>query len=208
MPTPDPTTARDSDATPDATGADVSRHLVALPEAARRLGVGLRTVQRRIERGELSVIERDGKRFVSLASDEIGDATGDATEGKVTRHDATETQQSDATGADMTAHLIGEVKFLRAALEQRDRDAAELRAALRAALKLTAGAALPELTEGQSSTSDATAINRQNATQTGAADTDSHNTPNGSGTGTESAESGNVITYGSIADELERRLKR
>ncbi len=63
------------------------------------------------------------------------------------KHDA-KGEVETATGARFMAHLEEENKFLRAALEQRDRDAAELRAALRAALKLTAGVSAPMLTTG------------------------------------------------------------
>jgi excisionase family DNA binding protein len=51
--------------------------------------------------------------------------------------------KTDSGQSTLTAHLLEENKFLRGALEARDRDAAELRAALREALKLS-NRALPE----------------------------------------------------------------
>jgi hypothetical protein len=46
----------------------------------------------------------------------------------------------DADQSTLTVHLLEENRFLRAALEARDRDAAELRAALREALKISSRA--------------------------------------------------------------------
>jgi hypothetical protein len=46
----------------------------------------------------------------------------------------------DADQSTLTSHLLEENRFLRAALEARDRDAAELRAALREALKISSRA--------------------------------------------------------------------
>ncbi len=130
-----------SDATPDATQGDsrrdsrgdVSRDTATVTEAAKRLRVTVRTVQRRLDRGELNSIEADGKRLVVLPSEATAGATADAT-GDTTAGD---------TGGAFMAHLVEENTFLRGLVEQRDRDAAELRAALRTALNAMPKA-LPE----------------------------------------------------------------
>ena len=62
---------------------------------------------------------------------------------------------------ELVIELRDQVKFLRTALEARDRDAAELRAALRTAL-----AAMPKaLTDGESSTQNVVNESAQNAPQ-------------------------------------------
>lgn len=62
---------------------------------------------------------------------------------------------------ELVVELRDQVKFLRSALEARDRDAAELRAALREALK-----AMPKaLTEGETSTRSVVETSSQNAPQ-------------------------------------------
>ena len=102
-----------------------------------------------------------------------------------------------ATGARFMAHLETENKFLRAALEQRDRDAAELRAALRTALKLTAGTSAPQL----GAANPENAGNGGGVAASGAAvDREKSSEPTGN-------KSGAALTYADIADELERRLR-
>lgn len=132
---------------------------VTITAAALRLGVSVRTVQRRLDAGILRSIERDGRRLVLL--------DGDATEGDITRQNGVsrDTTQRDivtrhATPNDATRDATGvtllieqrdrdraEIAFLRGLVEQRDRDAAELRAALRKALDSMPRA----LTEGTAS---------------------------------------------------------
>lgn len=124
-----------NDATRDTTSLDLSRQGVALPVAAKALGVSLRTVQRRLDRGELGFTERDGKRFVLL---EPGADARDKTRDSDATHDTT-ARQVDATrdkNHERESELKEEIRFLRGLVEQRDRDAAELRAALREALKV------------------------------------------------------------------------
>jgi hypothetical protein len=97
---------------------------------------------------------------------------------------------------DLTTHLLEEVRFLRAALEQRDRDAAELRAALRAALKLTGATSAPQLEAGTPE-----APEREQSAPVGnvpSAQPDDGHRPE--------KRTGAAITYDSIADEIERRL--
>lgn len=139
------TTPATNDATRDTTGADLSRQGIALLVAARLLGVSLRTVQRRLDRGELGFLERDGKRFVLLESGATGhdkprdnDATNDTT-----------ARQVASLSSERESELKEEIRFLRGLVEQRDRDAAELRAALREALKI----APRQLEAGESSAS-------------------------------------------------------
>jgi hypothetical protein len=185
------TTGRDSDATPGAFVASIG-------DAAKSLGVSIRTVQRRIERGQMSVIERDGRRFVQLPNgtptDATPGATGDATPRQV---DATP-RQNDATGRDSDAERIAELKaevaFLRNVVEAQQRDGAETRAALREALKLAPkqlNAAPPE---------------RPTAPPTDTATKDSRPTKRSAQKPTGTQESA-PITYDSIADELERMLQ-
>ncbi len=112
----------------------------------------------------------------------------------------------DDTGARFMAHLEAENKFLRAALEQRDRDAAELRSALRAALKLTGAASVPQLTAG-----DAPAMPQPTPTAPPGA-RESGAVVNQGAANVESQQRGTVAQqsggydYGAIADKLEERL--
>jgi excisionase family DNA binding protein len=118
--------------TPDTSQRDSA----TITEAARLLGVSVRTVQRRLDNGDLRAIERDGKRFVDMTAD----ATSDAPQGdNVTRHDTTnDARAREESTPDLAALLTQsreEIAFLRSMLEARERDSAELRAALREALK-------------------------------------------------------------------------
>jgi excisionase family DNA binding protein len=124
-------------ATPDATAHDNSRDTdatrrdaVPVADAARLLGVSVRTVQRRIERGELQAIEDEGKRFVVLPT-----ATVDATRRDMCRVTVATAQAtpapSVATNDVLLSHLTEETKFLRLQLEEALRGQAELRAAVR-----------------------------------------------------------------------------
>lgn len=131
-----------NDATRDTTPSDLSRHGVALPDAARALGVSLRTLQRRLDRGEIGFVERDGKRFALLdgaadGRDKPRDSDATARQVVVSRDTTrdTSTRQTADVSSERVAELREEVRFLRGLVEQRDRDAAELRAALREALK-------------------------------------------------------------------------
>lgn len=124
-----PNDAATNDATRDTTDDNLSRQGVTLPVAAKRLGVSLRTVQRRLDKGEIAFVERDGKRFVLLEPDATQSATVDATP-----------RQNDATSANVSsnreAELKDEIRFLRGVVEQLQRDAIELRAIARDALKV------------------------------------------------------------------------
>jgi excisionase family DNA binding protein len=125
--------------TPDTPQGDSQRDSATITEAARLLGVSVRTVQRRLDNGDLRAIERDGKRLVDMTPD----ATSDVTQGdNVSRHDATR----DTTGDGSTPALLDQLKdenaFLRAQVdawrlqaEAANRTASETAAALREALK-------------------------------------------------------------------------
>ena len=178
-----------NDATRDTTPSLLSRQGVALPDAAKALGVSLRTVQRRLDRGDLGFIERDGRRFVLLEGDAIDrdtGATSDATPApSVARHDTTRdtlSRQGGAIDREREAELKEEIRFLRGLVEQRDRDAAELRAALREALR-----AQPRQLPA------ATARNGQEGPQNGAAPESERRAP---------------TTYAEIADLLEAELNQ
>jgi hypothetical protein len=180
------TTGRDSDATP-------MRQSATIGDAAKALGVSVRTIQRRIERGQMSVIERDGKRFVELpnvaptvATPMRQGATVDAT-----------TRQSVATERDSDRERIAEMKaeimFLRNVVEAQQRDAVELRQSLKRALdiapkQLEAGAAPPQ------------AATIASANRVPSATTDGPQKP--------AKRDGAALTYGDIADELERNMRK
>jgi excisionase family DNA binding protein len=130
------------DATNDATRDTTERDNVSFEEAARRLGVSLRTVQRRVRDGHLNSIESEGGRLVCLTPD----ATEGATRDKPCRDSDATPRQIDATKRataqagstpDVAASLAQsreEVLFLRGLVEQHQRSESELRAALRKAL--------------------------------------------------------------------------
>lgn len=184
------TTGRDSDATPGAFVASIG-------DAAKALNVSVRTVQRRIERGQMSVIERDGRRFVELPKGTPTDATKRAT---VTRQGATldaTTRQNDATGRDTEAERIAELKaevmFLRNLVEAQQRDAVELRQSLKRALDLApkqltalAGASPP----------------------TGAAGSNGPTTANAPQRAPETRETDWNSVYANLADDLDGRLNQ
>ena len=155
------------DATRDTTKGDTTRDSVTVTEAARRLGVSVRTVQRKLDSGELQAIRRDGKRRVLLSPDATT-RQADATErDNVTRQKATpdaterDTAQAGST-PDLAAQLTQsreEILFLRGLVEQHQRSEAELRAALRKSLD-----AMPKaLASG--STPDAEKQSRENDPQ-------------------------------------------
>lgn len=130
-------TSSDSDATTDATA-------MPLEAAAAVLGVGLRTIQRRIKAGELGTVERDGARLVLLpTTSATRPATVDATARQLdATSDATRDNSATVEAAlrDALAREREQVNFLRAQVESHARAEAELRAALREALKLQARA--------------------------------------------------------------------
>jgi hypothetical protein len=113
--------------------------------------------------------------------------------------DGTEATGNGDTGARFMAHLEAENKFLRAALEQRDRDAAELRAALREALK-----AMPKaLTSGAASGDSQTTATAPEAPTARAISSDVV-LPVETSSGAQNGASGpDVSSYGALADWLE-----
>jgi excisionase family DNA binding protein len=156
-------------------------------QAAARLGVSERTIQRRCKSGKIKaelVTDADGEEWrIDPATLPTGDAISADTDDKVTTapgepaHSQKEpvTTQAPATGADTAdrvtptvttrddARLLDQLQtensFLRAMVEQHQRSEAELRAALREALKampkaITAGdASAPiEAAQGDEST--------------------------------------------------------
>lgn len=136
-------TTGDSDATRD--GA----RWLPFVEAAGALGVTLRTIQRRAASGELPSRDGHGGRVVLVKAPIATEAATRRDSDATTRHhDATRDSGHDNGGkveAELRDALEREreqVKFLRGLVEARDRDAAELRAALRKALD-NASRALP-----------------------------------------------------------------
>lgn len=151
----DTTTPKEGDTTrhttPDAT------EVLPLAIAAERLGVSLRTVQRRIASGDLEAIEKEGQRFVVVVGQEpskvvsrqvatddtpttrhdTSDATPDATERpcEIERLSQELAREREERTRDREQNRE-EVGFLRGVIEQQQRDSAELRAALRKALEI------------------------------------------------------------------------
>jgi hypothetical protein len=215
MPTPDPTTTTTGTATGNTPDAPAPAWLSAR-DAAAALGVSEKTVWRRAKAGTLTarkVASERGGEVWEIALEPTGQkrpAKPTDRPDKVKQSPESEReptgqrpakptgQNSDGeadTGARFMAHLEAENKFLRVALEQRDRDAAELRAALRAALKLTAGETTPQLTAkpetapfvaGDAPKGFPSAPQTKRAASNGA---------------------GAALTYGDIADALERDLE-
>jgi hypothetical protein len=135
----------------------------------------------------MNVTERDGKRFVELPSHCPTVATVDATP-----------RQSDATGRDTEAERIAELKaevaFLRNVVEAQQRDAVELRQSLKRALDI----APRQLQAGAVAVSDAATTATANNVP-GAQPDDGHRPEK---------RNGAAITYGDIADALERSMRK
>ncbi len=122
-------------------------------QAGAALGVSERTVQRRCKSGALAArleTTADGHEWrIDPATLPTGAAivpTGaDSPFKSGTAPSVGSVPPSAAIGADsvLLAHLQSENVFLRGLVEQRDRDAAELRAALREALKMSNRAIMP-----------------------------------------------------------------
>lgn len=133
----------------NATGARV----LSITAAAQVLGLSVRTVQRRLDAGTLQAVEVEGARRVRLPDDATSNATDRATGGTpqgdtVTRQHATgDATEGDSLGDTRQAQVLAapsreeelreEIRFLRGVVEQQQRDSAELRAALRAALQMS-----------------------------------------------------------------------
>jgi len=127
---------------------------LTVSQAAARLGISERTVQRRCKRGQLTArLENtpDGMQWlIDGATLPTGAAIGADT---VPPSNHSQNVPNGATGAaiELLDQLKSENAFLRGLVEQRDRDAAELRASLRAAL-----AAMPKaLPDGASTLPEA-----------------------------------------------------
>lgn len=99
--------------------------------------------------------------------------------------------------ARLLAQLESENSFLRATVEQLQRDGAETRAALRAALKLTESATVPQLTAAPE------VAGNRSATRSTFTPSPDATAPTATAT---QSPAGAAVTYGDIADEIERRL--
>ncbi len=112
---------------------------VTITAASKQLGVTVRTVQRRLDSGVLRSIMRDGRRLVLLDSGATPSATQRDT---LTRHAtpnvASRDTSRDTAPGDMTTKYVAQIeaenRFLRGQIEEGNRNAAELRSALRKAL--------------------------------------------------------------------------
>ena len=190
--------------------SEPSAQWIGVREASARSGVSVRALQKRAARGSINArkVEADGVEVWEIDASDLGASNGanipkvDAPKvaidvASIKNVDASNGANMDAskvesgrTRPDLAARLLEQLetenKFLRATVEQLQRDGAETRAALREALKL-APKALPE------------------ASQTGAAAQNSQPAPKGSEIGSNRREQ--PLTIGDIADELERHLK-
>lgn len=178
--------------------------------AAARLGVSERTILRRAQAGKLPSRRQTTPRgvvvVVSLDCEDVPTGadivrTGADTQTTLKTPQIAPEVPTGADGADrgadttLTSHLLEENRFLRATVEQLQRDGAETRAALREALKampkqLAAGAAdsAPEHAgRAENRAGEATHAPHANDAQS-------------------ATDSGGAITYGSIADDLEAML--
>lgn len=189
--------AATNDATRDTTEGLLSRQGVALPIAAKALNVSLRTVQRRLDKGELRFIERDGRRFVLLEREDVELDKARDSDAAPRQNDATR----DTTGAERSERekeLREEIAFLRGVIEQLQRDGAETRAALRKALEL----APKQLAQG----TEESARNAPERPQNGETGNYGPDALNGSQTGRNRGET--ALTYADIANQLEEELNQ
>ncbi len=189
---------------------------VSVGAAARRLELSERTIQRKAARGELearTVSDNQGKRLlirfdVPTPADSLT-APSHAQNG--------EGADNSPRGADTSfaAHLLEENRFLRGLIEQRDRDAAELRASLREALKLgpkqlAAPSPVPQpaTVAGSPIQPDAeeSARNAPERAQNGEGGSYGPNVSESARIEDEGAKT--PVSYASIADELERMLNQ
>ncbi len=173
---------------------------LSVAAAARRLELSERTIQRKAARGELlarTVSDEQGKRLL-IRFDLPTPADRVPTPSHAQKGEAADTlaRPADklATGADtsLTAHLVEENRFLRGVIEQLQRDGAETRSALREALR-----AMPkQLLQGTSET-PGTAPQRAPNTEVGR---------NGGAASSVAKTGAKSLSYGEIADELDRIL--
>ncbi len=213
-----------------------SARWISTTDAAARLGVHPRAVQKRAARGSIAA-RKIGNQW-EIDVDSMDASTGpkvdvmDASNGRIAdATDASDVQGVDAMDAstglngrvhmdasggvadgERVADLRDEVKFLRGVIEQLQRDGAETRAALRSALKLTGAASVPMLTAGdappvpQPTPTEPPQRNESGAAvNEGATGTDSPKDASAPGTAT---ATGAALTYGDIADEIERNLNQ
>lgn len=157
-----------------ATNCDTRHDTATIHDAARRLGLSVRTVQRRIQNGDLSTIERDGKRLVVLDDSATNGAT-------LTRQTTTNDATARDTGGELLAQLQAENEYLKAQVdawrlqaEAANRTASETAAALRKALD-----AMPrELAAPAQSTLPTPRADAPQTPQSGAAAQPTGHTPN------------------------------
>ncbi len=123
----------------------MSEEYLTVAEAAARLGISTRAVQKRCANGSITAQRIGGQWQVlqldAMRTDSHSKRTEPANErtiGREPNHELAsqnELQNEPAAAAALLAQSRDEVLFLRGLIEQRDRDAAELRAALRKALE-------------------------------------------------------------------------
>jgi len=192
--------------------------------AARRLELSERTIQRKAARGELlarTVSDAQGKRLLirfepkapnDIPADKVPTGAdnlttpshaqnGEAADISGVAADKVPTPNDIAADTSFTEHLLEENRFLRGVIEQLQRDGAETRNALREALKL-APKQLAAPSPIQPDESAAMAPQRTRSIEARGNDPDDLE---GAQTG---RDGGKPLSYGAIADMIERELSR
>jgi hypothetical protein len=141
--------------------SETASQWLTVSQAAARLGVSERTVQRRCKSGKLAAKLESGEEGTAWLVDGSKLPTGADTQNTSESRQSVVSVPTGAanvpTGADsgLLEHLRVENAFLRGLVEQRDRDAAELRAALREALRMSNRALMPAASDESASAADA-----------------------------------------------------
>ncbi len=229
---PKPTTPDDNAATGNA--GDASAWL-SVSAAALALGVSDRAIQKRAERGTLTarrVAHGRAHRWEIDAREIGGDAFANGSQ-DVRKMGAKRSQDvrdiaaperepvrepfakgsqggrddDDGFTARLLTQLETENKFLRGVIEQMQRDGAETRAALRAALKFAGAASVPQLTAGDApAMPQPTPPEAPQRDESGAAGNQGAANVGSQQRGTVARESVE-FDYNALADEIERELK-
>lgn len=161
---------------------------LSVAELAAARGCSIRTVKRWIEQGEVET-RKDGARRLVRAPEE---GHGEGTQGT----------WFVSLSNDREAELKAEIAFLRGIVESDRRDMAELRAALRKALDIVPR----QLTASSGAAPDASASDAPESPLNGAVGSCGQGAVNGPQRGAQRAET--ALSYGDIADELEREMNR
>ncbi len=184
---------------------------LSVSEAAQLWGTSARTVRRQCKAGTLPArrvgsvwqVESDAAKSDTSAkehaakSDTVASVKSAKSDIGAANNRPSRTGETDTSATDLTEHLLAEVAFLRATVEQLQRDGAETRAALRAALKLNGVASAPMLEAG-AAPPQAASIAAANIVPSPTPATPEQPEKRG----------GAALSYGDIADEIERAMNQ